>query len=116
MEIGASAFVAPSRKRRHRIHTSSDANNSSDIAASVRCLDKLYTNRRTYDCALFGTSNRLGLREEEEISTSATFHEASSAPKKNRILNINSSALGCIPCAYKIGTFDVALDSIFTQR
>jgi hypothetical protein len=85
------------------MNSSSGATNSNDFAASVRCIDKLYTNRRTHDCALFGTSSRSGLREDEEVS------------KKNNFVDINFEALGCVPCAYKIGTFDVALDNRFTQ-
>jgi len=116
MEIGTTSFAAPSRKRGHRMNSGSGATNSNDFVASVRCFDKLYTNRRTHDCALFGTSSsRSGLREEEEVTRSVIFKKASSASKKNNIVDINIEALGCVPCAYKIGTFDVALDNRFTQ-
>ena len=75
------------RKRQKRSNDITSTRNSSPI----RCINKLYTALSTYECAIHG----------QEIITSS----------KPNIMKHQF----CVPCTYKIGAFDVALDEEFTR-
>jgi len=74
-----------------------------------RSIDKLYTPQSTYRCAIHGPFH---LRQANAPKDGVDdFGESDT--KRGRQQQHNPTP--CVPCAYKIAAFDVALDTYFTR-
>jgi hypothetical protein len=107
MESVATCLPSSRKRGAHRSNSTGSNTDRNKIPVTVtRCIDKLYTNGRTYHCALFGSDINCGSWDTDV------------AEDARKIISNKASlavASCCVPCAYKIGAFDVALDTDFTR-